>query len=143
MKQKEQNVIAKNFKVREKDLKTYISNLAIVRNLCAHDEKLFDVRIRKAISITDIHRKFNLELKDGVYCNGFKDLFSIVIILKLLLNAEEFNRFYSILVEDIEELHRNINSLDFNRILDTMGFPYNYKDLVETTKDDKNIHNNI
>ena len=67
MKQKEQNVIAKNFKVREKDLKTYISNLAIVRNLCAHDEKLFDIRIRKAISITDIHRMVNTVMVLRIY----------------------------------------------------------------------------
>lgn len=134
MKQKEQNAIAQNFKIREKNLKTYISNLAIIRNLCAHDEKLFDIRIRKAISNTDIHKQFNLELKDCVYCKGFKDLFSVVIILKLLLNNEEFNKFYSVLVENIEELEKNIVSLEFNSILDIMGFPDNYKDLIETNK---------
>ena len=42
MKQKDQNAVAKKFGVREKTLKTYLHNIAIVRNICAHDEKLYD-----------------------------------------------------------------------------------------------------
>lgn len=135
MNQKEQNAIAQNFKIREKHLKTYITNLAIIRNICAHDEKLYDIRIRKAISNTDIHKQFNLELKDGTYCGGFKDLFSVVIILKLLLKDEEFYKFYKVLIEDIEKLKKDINSLEPGSILSIMGFPENYQDLITEYKD--------
>ena len=86
MKQTDQNIIAKNFLVREKNLKIYINNLAIIRNICAHDEKLFDIRLKKSISMTDTHIKYNLSLKNVKYCNGFKDLFSIVIIFKELFS---------------------------------------------------------
>ena len=75
MKQSDQNNIAKNFLVREKNLKIYINNLAIIRNICAHDEKLFDIRLKKSISMTNTHIKYNLSLKNVSYCNGFKDLF--------------------------------------------------------------------
>lgn len=36
MKQKDQNAVAKKFGVREKTLKTYLHNIAIVRNICKH-----------------------------------------------------------------------------------------------------------
>ena len=130
MKQKDQNVVAKNFRIKEKKLKIYINNLAIIRNICAHDEKLFDIRLRKAISITDIHKSFNLDMKNDKNCNGFKDLFSVVIILKELLEEKEFEMFYRDLVYELERLKFNIKSIKFEKILHKIGFPENYNDLL-------------
>ncbi len=130
MKQKDQNAVAKNFRIKEKKLKIYINNLAIIRNICAHDEKLFDIRLRKAISITDIHKYFDLDMKNNKKCNGFKDLFSVVIILKELLEEKEFEMFYRDLVYELEGLRFNIKSIEFEKILHKMGFPKNYEDLL-------------
>lgn len=131
MKQTDQNIIAKNFLVREKNIKIYINNLAIIRNICAHDEKLFDIRLKKSISMTDTHIKYNLSLKNVKYCNGFKDLFSIVIIFKELLEEDEFEDFYKGVIEFIERLEKNIHSIKFENILNKMGFPINYKELLD------------
>ncbi len=129
MKQQDQNKVAKKFGIREKELKTYIHNLAIIRNICAHDEKLYDIRLKNAIMQNDIHKRFNLTLQNGQYVNGFRDLFSIVIILKVLLNEEEFKEFYSIVTNEIEELKGEIKSIDFSQVLDKMGFVEDYKKL--------------
>ena len=80
MKQKDQNAVAKKFGVREKTLKTYLHNIAIVRNICAHDEKLYDLKLNNAIIKNNIHFNYNLDLLDRKYSNGYKDLFSIIII---------------------------------------------------------------
>ena len=130
MKQKDQNAVAKKFGVREKTLKTYLHNIAIVRNICAHDEKLYDLKLNNAIIKNNIHFNYNLDLQDGKYSNGYKDLFSIIIILKVLLKEAEFKKFYSILINDLEELKENIKSIDFIQILNKMGFPQNYKKLL-------------
>lgn len=130
MKQQEQNKVAKKFGVREKELKTYIHNLAIIRNICAHDEKLYDIRLKNTIMQNDIHKNFNLALQNGQYANGFKDLFSIVIILKVLLDEEEFNEFYNIVINEIKELKCEIKSIDFSQVLDKMGFVKDYKKLT-------------
>lgn len=130
MKQQEQNKVAKKFGVREKELKTYIYNLAIIRNICAHDEKLYDIRLKNAIMQNDIHKNFNLALQNGQYANGFKDLFSIVIILKVLLNEEEFKEFYTMIMNYIEELKEEIKSINFSQVLGKMGFVRDYKNLI-------------
>ena len=130
MKQKDQNAVAKKFGVREKTLKTYLHNIAIVRNICAHDEKLYDLKLNNAIIKNNIHFNYNLDLQDGKYSNGYKDLFSIIIILKVLLKEIEFKKFYTILINDLEELKENIKSIDFIQILNKMGFPQNYKKLL-------------
>lgn len=131
MKQKEQNAIAQKFKVKEKDLRTYISNLAIIRNICAHDEKLFDIRLRKAISNNEIHEQFNLKLQDGIYSKGYKDLFSIIIIFKQLLEEKEFKMFYKEFLENLEELKEKIKSINFSEIMEKMGLPQNYEELFQ------------
>lgn len=69
-------------------MKSYLGNLAIVRNLCAHDEKLYDIRLRKSIANTKYHPLLNISN------NGYKDLFSIVIMLKMLLEEKGFIKFY-------------------------------------------------
>ena len=130
MKQKDQNAVAKKFGVREKVLKTYLHNIAIVRNICAHDEKLYDLKLNNAIIKNNIHFDYKLELKDGKYSNGYKDLFSIVIILKMLLKNDEFEKFYITLIDDMEKLKVNIKGIKFSEILNKMGFPKDYKKLL-------------
>lgn len=130
MKQQDQNKVAKKFGVREKELKTHIHNLAIIRNICAHDEKLYDIRLKNTIMKNDIHKQFNLNLQNGQYANGYKDLFSIVIILKVLLNKKEFKDFYTIIINNIVELKGEIKSIDFSQVLDKMGFVEEYKRLI-------------
>ena len=130
MKQKDQNAVAKKFGVREKTLKTYLHNIAIVRNICAHDEKLYDLKLNNAIIKNNIHFNYSLDLQDSKYSNGYKDLFSIIIILKVLLKDSEFKKFYTILINDIEELKENIKSIEVTQILNKMGFPEKYKELL-------------
>ena len=134
MKQTDQNKIAKNFGIREKELKTYIHNLAIIRNICAHDEKLYDIRLKNAIMQNDIHKQFNLILQNGQYANGYRDLFSIVIILKVLLAEEEFKEFYSIIINEIKKLENEIKSIKFSEILNKMGFVRDYQNLINDMK---------
>lgn len=131
MKQKDQNAIAQKFGIREKELKVFLYNLAIVRNICAHDEKLYDLRLKNAIMKNDIHKKFNLELKDGVHSFGFKDMFSIIIILKKLLSSDDFSDFFDKLTSDLNVLENNLTSVYINVVLDKMGFPKNYKDIMK------------
>lgn len=129
MKQQDQNKIAKNFGIREKELKTHIHNLAIIRNICAHDEKLYDIRLKNTIMQNEIHKQLDLKLENEKHSNGYKDLFSIVIILPILLDEEEFKKFYNAIIDIIKELKNNISSINFSEILDRMGFMYNYDEL--------------
>lgn len=130
MKQKEQNLIAKKFGVKEKELKVFLHNLAIIRNICAHDEKLYDLKLKNAISKNNIHASLNLELKDGVHSMGFKDMFSVIIMLKILLNNTDFIELFMKLNSDLKSLENCLVSININVILNKMGFPENYKEIL-------------
>ena len=59
-----------------------------------------------------------------------RDLFSIAIILKLLLEKEDFNNFYTKIIKNIDLLEKEIATISINKVLYRMGFPNNYKDLL-------------
>lgn len=131
MKQKEQNNISKKFNIKSEILKIYLINLSNIRNICAHDEKLYDVILTKRINTTYYHKKLNLTTKkDSKAANATRDLFSIVIILKILLLKEDFDTFYISIIKEIEILKKGLTTIPINKVLYKMGFPKNYKNLL-------------
>lgn len=130
MKPKEKNRISRKFNIKSEILKIYLTNLGEIRNICAHDEKLYDVSLRFKISSNNYHSMLKIEKVKGNYKNGVQDLFSIVLILKIMLEKEQFNKFYKSLIKNIQELKKKINNIEFIKVLDKMGFPKNYKKLL-------------
>lgn len=131
MKQKEQNNISRKFNIKSEILKIYLMNLGNIRNICAHNEKLYDVILKNRINTTTYHKKLNLIKTDGKTVYATRDLFSIVIILKVLLENQQFIEFYNRIIETIKELESNLLSLKIDKVLYKMGFPKNYKNLLE------------
>ena len=129
MKQKEQNSIAKKFNIRSEALKTYLMNLGNVRNICAHDEKLYDIILTKRIGITEYHKELKLINDKMIYAT--RDLFSIVIILKMLLETEQFRAFYTEIIKSINMLEKELKTISINNVLYKMGFPKNYRKLLK------------
>ena len=130
MKPREQSLIGKKFNIKSEKMKIYLTNLGEIRNICAHDEKLYDIRLRFKVSNNIYHSKLNIPKFKGNYLLGLQDLFSIVLILKDMLTKNEFQKFYKLLNKRIYELSKFIITINFNDILKKMGFPFNYKKLI-------------
>lgn len=79
------------------------------------------------LKTTMIHKYFNLYTNNSATSN----LFDVIIFLKYLLNEYEF----SSLVEDInfilQKLSRETNQIQKSQILKLMGFPQNWKDIID------------
>lgn len=131
LKPKEQNAISRKYNLKIEQFKVILHNLTLVRNICAHDEKLYDIKLKSRISSTIYHKKLEIKSKNMNYQYATRDLFSIVISLKILLEKRDFNCFYKKLLKDINHLEKSISTIDFKNILNTMGFPPNYKKLFQ------------
>lgn len=129
MKQKEQNSISRKFNMQISELKIYLQNLTLIRNICAHDEKLYDIKTNSRIYPTIYHQKLHLH-QNNKFLYSTRDLFSIVIILKKLLSKENFQIFYIDIIKEIKLLENNLITISINKVLYKMGFPKNYKDLL-------------
>lgn len=134
MKPKEQNAISRKYNLRIHEFRVIIHNLTLIRNICAHDEKLYDIKMKNRISSTIYHKKLQIENKNGNYQLATRDLFSVVIILKLLLEQELFSQFYKNIIQLIEKLEKQISTIKIDKVLYKMGFPKNYKQLIHLQK---------
>ncbi|MGN0539128.1 MAG: Abi family protein [Candidatus Fimenecus sp.] len=121
--------ISKEFPlVKENELSVMLDVLSRYRNVCAHNERLYDFKYNKSrLKTTSIHKFFNLYTNNPSSSN----LFDVVIFLKYLLNEYE----YSKLIQDIEssllELSKKTNQIQKSQILKLMGFPKNWNDIID------------
>ena len=67
---------------------------------------------------------------NGDYIYGKNDMFSVVLILKQLLAKDVFTLFLNEISYEINYLSGRLKSININKVLDRMGFPENYKEIV-------------
>ena len=131
MKVTDQIEIAKEYGIDSEYLLIFLPILANYRNLCAHEDILYEHKTQKVIPDTIYHSTLNIPFINNEYIYGKGDLFSVVIIFKFLLSKDDFRLFMNELVYEIEALSGKLNTIGIDVILDRMGFPRNYKVLLD------------
>ena len=131
LKQEDKIEVAEIFGVGTRDLDEYLPILANYRNLCAHEDIVYENRTEKYISDNDYHKKMHIDKVNGEYIYGKNDLFSLIIILKFLLKEENFRKMVKEIEYEIELLDSRIDSIPIEKILDKMGIPKNYIDIID------------
>ncbi len=131
-----QTMISKEFDyVAEEELAQMIALVSRFRNVCAHNERLYDYKyIRGEIRTTGVHKNLKLRKKNGYYLQGKKDLFAVVIVFKYLLDPEEFEGFLDRFDELTDNLLKKTSILQRSQVLKLMGFPENWKDIKDCGK---------
>ena len=107
----------------------YLSILSNYRNLCAHEDILYDHRTQKQIPDSIYHKMLYIDRTDGEYNYGKNDLFAVVIIFKQLLTQSEFSDFINEVGFEIDMLAGKTNILPIDSILNKIGFPSNWRDI--------------
>lgn len=130
LKPEDQVDIAKIFNVSSEDLLVYLPILANYRNLCAHEDILYDHRTQRVIENNKYHEKLNIPKMDGEYIYGKDDLFALIIILKYLLRPDEFKMLINEISYEIDSLEGKLNVISIDKVLDRIGFPKNYKEIA-------------
>ena len=131
LKSEDQKDIAKIYGVEADDFATYLPILANYRNLCAHEDILFENKTQKEIDDTIYHQLLDIPKENNEYIYGKNDLFALLIIMKQLLQTEEFKNMTMELENIIQTLNYNLNTITINQVLARMGFPVNWKDLAK------------
>lgn len=130
LKEEEKNDIASIYGIDKRDLEVYLPILSNYRNLCAHEDILFDHFTQRNIPDTKYHHILNIEKVDDEYNYGKSDIFALIIMLKEMLRDEDFKMMMNEINYELEKLSGKLNSISIEKILDKMGFPINYKDIM-------------
>ncbi len=126
LKKEDRDAILDIYGLDLKSFTSYYSILANYRNLCAHEDIVYENRTQKYIDGTKYHDLLEIEKIDDNYVCGTNDLFALIIIFKSVLTKEEFNILINELDSIINDLDCNLKSIPINKILDRMGFPLNW-----------------
>ncbi len=130
----DQKEIADVFGVSIKNMVDYLPILANYRNLCAHEDICYINRTQKAIDDTKYHKLLYIPINSEEYIYGKNDLFALVIILKTLLDPDNFNLFINEISYELDRLSGKLNVIKIEKVLHEMGFPNNYKEIVRLEK---------
>lgn len=130
MKPEDQEAIANIYNIDVDDLLIFLPILANFRNLCAHEDILYNHRTQRKILDNKYHYSLNIPLMDGEYIYGKNDLFAVILIMKFMLREEEFRLLVREISYEMDILSGKIKTITIEKVLDRIGFPENYKDII-------------
>ena len=130
LKSEDQREIAKVYGIEVDDFTVYLPILANYRNLCAHEDILYENKTQKEIDDTIYHKLLNLKKEENEYIQGKNDLFALIIIMKQMLQTEDFKNMSLEIDNVIQTLNYNLNTIKLDKVLNRMGFPINWKELA-------------
>lgn len=130
LKQEDKDEIATYYNnIDADDLGDYLSILSNYRNLCAHEDILYNHETQKAIGDTKYHKLLDIPKVDDEYIYGKHDIFALIIILKKMLTFEDFKMMMNEIDYEIDWLSSKLKSIGVQKVLYRMGFPDNYKQI--------------
>ena len=71
---------------------------------------------------------------DGEYIYGKNDIFALIIIMKEMLQDNEFKDMTLEIEHIIKNLEYNLKTIPIGKVLDRMGFPENWQQIANITK---------
>ena len=127
-----QSKISKEFPcVNEEELCRMLDLLSRVRNVCAHNERLYDYRYQRgAIKDSSIHETLRLPKKANSYQTGKSDLFAVMISLKYLLDEEEMTELTTEIRKLLDALYAATRQINKAQMRKYMGFPQNWEEIA-------------
>lgn len=130
LKPDDQETVANDFNLAKETLEIYLPVLANFRNLCAHEDILFEHKAQRNIPDTKYHNLLKIPQVNDEYIYGKNDLFAIVLILKQMLRKDDFFLLMSELEFEIQILSDRLKTIPVEKVFDRMGFPINYGEIV-------------
>ena len=130
LKPDDQETVANDFNLAKETLEIYLPVLANFRNLCAHEDILFEHKAQRNIPDTKYHNLLKIPQVNDEYIYGKNDLFAIVLILKQMLRKDDFFLLMSELEFEIQILSDRLKTIPVETVFDRMGFPINYGEIV-------------
>ena len=123
--------IAKAYDLDVESLRINLALLSNFRNVCAHEDILYDHRVQRCIPDCEYHRLLDIQKIDDEYVYGKNDLFSLVIILKYMLSSDEFSEMIDEIKREVDILDDKVSTVPLDTILNKIGFPNNWYEIKE------------
>jgi abortive infection bacteriophage resistance protein len=131
LKYEDKKAIANYYNIDVEDLSIFLPIMSNYRNLCAHEDILYDYKTQRSIPNNKYHEQLGILKDNEEYIYGRNDLYSLVIMFKYMLSKDDFRLLIYELGYEIDLLTGKLESIGINKILNKIGFPENWRDILE------------
>ena len=118
MKQQDRQEISKQFHINDRILKNILGNLTSVRNIAAHDDRLYTYRSTFYIRLDKTKKSPDKVLHTNMYI--------IIKSLELLLENDQAIEMKILITKELDNLKNNLTSITIDEVLKVMGFDKDY-----------------
>lgn len=130
LKPEDKDQIAKFYKILPSSLEVYLPIVANYRNLCAHEDILYDHFTQRVIPDTKYHEMLGITKIDNEYTNGKNDILALFIMLKQLLLPDDFKMMMNEINYEFDKLEGRLHVIKIDAIYKKMGLTDNFKELM-------------
>lgn len=116
LKQSDRQAIAKKLKISDVLLKQILRCLTNVRNICAHNDRLFCYRDKYTLKFKEIDT--NYKSRDNL-----TNLYMMIRSMQIILDKRQYTSLVKAIGKETKKLESKLNSIDVNDILRIMGYP--------------------
>lgn len=115
LKQTDRQNVSKYFKLSDKLLKQMLVNLTMVRNICAHSDRLFCYRNKYYIAFKNIDKNYSNN-------DNLTNLYMVMRCMQLLLDEDKYKEFEELFYKETYKLKNKLDSITIEEVLKIMGF---------------------
>lgn len=131
LKEEDQKELSDYYNLSPYELNIYLSLLSNYRNLCAHEDILYDHQTQRSIPDNKYHAYLSIPKEYDEYIYGKNDFFAILIMMKYLLSETEFTNLINEIGYEIDILKSKIKCVDSKNIFNKIGIPDNWREIAK------------
>jgi len=128
MKIEDKKEIANFFRINYRDMQTFLRMLNVVRNIAAHGNILFNLKLDITYPVKGesyYHELLKILKVGDSYQTGINDILAIIIILKRFLQNSEYKKLIKELQQAIDDVKEELDNISFENFMEEMGLPEN------------------
>ena len=119
---------ARGFAVKDSELLLMMKIMAAGRNACAHKDRVYCLAHRYWMpNLGKRHPKIQAAVTKGL---GKNNLFAVLMSLKPAIGTTEMKPLANLIEHELNELSKKLSSIPVSVILDKIGFPANWHDVL-------------
>lgn len=112
----------KTLKIKNSDFAIMLNCLLELRNIVAHNNKIFNFKTRENISyIKPLHDKYNIKNTDSK-----QNFYNMMVILNCFLTPVQYAQMYNTVIKRCKNLNKKLSTIESNKIFRYLGLPDNF-----------------
>lgn len=102
---------------------TFVENIGEIRNVCAHDNRLFSFKCRKSVKYyPDLHSNYGI----SNYSYAKSSPYHVFLVLQCFLSSIEYAKPHNTLLSRFKTFEKHLHTVPIDLFLSELGFPTNW-----------------